>query len=246
MCLSPSGLDDVAKVFGVSSRSIYRWSNLVEATGIPDLPSVNRGRVYLLNSAAIDGLQGLIKDNASRFLDEIVDWLAIHHDILISITALHDNLHDLGPTYKTIKRTAAQHVEEVRALWREDVVTNFSCEQLVFLDESSKDGKTFFRKYGCAMRGEQPTEQVPFERGERRSLHSFSILLKKFNAGNAYIHPSGFILLTLVTRSQIPPLQIPSEVLRKRYPQSWYARSMYGHSTPDNAGTWFNDCIYVQ
>ena len=73
MCLSPSGLDDVAKVFGVSSRSIYRWSNLVEATGIPDLPSVNRGRVYLLNSAAIDGLQGLIKDNASRFLDEIVD-----------------------------------------------------------------------------------------------------------------------------------------------------------------------------
>ena len=53
-------------------------------------------------------LHDLITENPSLLLDEIGEWLAIYHNQPISTTALHNNLIDLGLTYKQLKRITAE------------------------------------------------------------------------------------------------------------------------------------------
>lgn len=49
-------------------------------------------------------------------------------------------------------------------------MTTHTAVEMVFLDESSKDGRTLIRQYGRAESGETPVEVLPFERGERYSI----------------------------------------------------------------------------
>jgi hypothetical protein len=57
-----------------------------------------------LNSNITEELHELLDESPSLLLDEIGEWLAVYHDQPISTTALHDNLKDLGLTYKCLKR----------------------------------------------------------------------------------------------------------------------------------------------
>lgn len=50
------------------------------------------------------------------------------------------------------------------------VLDNYSAEQLVFVDESSKDGRTIARRYGQARSGERAIEEFNHDRGERWSI----------------------------------------------------------------------------
>src|SRR5882724_7802036 len=120
-----------------------------------DPHSALHGRRRLLNATAIEELHDLIQESPSLFLDEIADWLALYHDQPISTTALHDNLRDLGITYKKLRKVAERD-DAYRAEWLHDVLTNYTADQMVFLDESSKDGHTLFRQYGRAPIGQTP------------------------------------------------------------------------------------------
>ncbi|KAF8236082.1 hypothetical protein L208DRAFT_1532852, partial [Tricholoma matsutake] len=56
-----------------------------------------------MNAKAIEDLHELIRETPSLFLEEeIGEWLALYHDLPISTTALHDNLWELGLTYKLL------------------------------------------------------------------------------------------------------------------------------------------------
>jgi hypothetical protein len=117
-------------------------------------PSFVAGDVYshltLLQSSE------LLRESPELYLDEIGIWLALYHEVQISMTALHDNLRDLGLTRKIMRRAAAERDDELRANWMYDFLSTYSAEQMVVLDESSKDGRTLIRKYGRAMSGEDP------------------------------------------------------------------------------------------
>ena len=110
--------------------------------------SMHQGCVHILNTTVIEDLQGLINETPSLYLNEIAEWLALNHDVLIPISALHKTLVDLGLTYKVLKCHATQMDEEACATWHKIVHHHFTPEQFVFLDESSKDGRTFHQKYG--------------------------------------------------------------------------------------------------
>jgi hypothetical protein len=66
--------------------------------------------------------------NPSLLLDEIGEWLALYHDQPISTTALHDNLKDLGFTYKRLKRIAAEQDNAYCADWLYNMTSNYSAE----------------------------------------------------------------------------------------------------------------------
>ena len=92
----------------------------------------------------------LYKKAPSLYLDEIKEWLALYHDQPISTTALHNHLRVLGLTCKITRKVAAERDDAARAAWLYDINTNYMANQVVFLDESSKDGRTLVRKYGRA------------------------------------------------------------------------------------------------
>ena len=102
----------VAEVLGVSEWSLTRWKDNLEKTGAISQQPIHQGRVHILNTAVIEDLQGLINETPSLYLDEIAEWLALNHDIPISISALHKTLVDMGLTYKVLKCYAAQKDEE--------------------------------------------------------------------------------------------------------------------------------------
>jgi transposase len=163
-------MDQITTALGVHSTSIERWEHNYESHGRVDPPTPLRGRRRLLSSAITEELQELLVENPSLLLDEIGEWLAIYHDQPISTTALHDNLKDLGLTYKRLKRIAAERDNAYRADWLHNITSNYTANQLVFLDESSKDDRVILRRYGRAIKGQRAVESVSLNRGVRYSI----------------------------------------------------------------------------
>jgi hypothetical protein len=98
------------------------------------------------------------------------EWLAIYHDQLISTSALSQNLIDVGYSYKLLQKATAERDNAAREAWLADVLSHFSSDQFIFLDESSKDGHTILQKYGCVLAGEHAVEVMPLDRGVRYSI----------------------------------------------------------------------------
>ncbi|KAF5378873.1 hypothetical protein D9615_006901 [Tricholomella constricta] len=99
-------MHDIADTPGLSKKSTDRWVDNYETHGRVDPPSVLRGRPRILTQDALNDLQELIQESPSLFLDEIGEWLALYHNQPISTTALHDNLRDIGLTYKLVCKAA--------------------------------------------------------------------------------------------------------------------------------------------
>ena len=99
-------------------------------------------------------------------LDELQDWLALEHDMLISTTALHMNIQNTGLTYKLLCRRAVERDEVVREQWKADVHANFVAAQIMWMDESSKDDRTIYRHYGQALVGHRAVINTQFVHGE--------------------------------------------------------------------------------
>ena len=72
--------------------------------------------------------------------------------------------------YKLLQKVATERDDIARAEWLLEFTTLYTADQLVVLDESSKDGRTIIRKYGRAPSGEDPFVEVSLDRGVRYSI----------------------------------------------------------------------------
>jgi len=106
---------DVAEIFGVSERSIYRWRENLENYGsVVPPPSPSRGRPRILNADQTHDLFTLLQEAPEMYLDEIQDWVAIGQELAISKTALHILIHDVGISYKVLRKAASERDEVAR------------------------------------------------------------------------------------------------------------------------------------
>lgn len=116
--------------------------------------------------------QDLFSQESDLFLDEVVTWLALEHDIVIPTSTLARNLAEISLTHKVLHKLASERDEEHRGEFRELVHHNFQgdgCE-FVFVDETSKDERTWARHYGRAMSGACANLADVFVHGDRYSL----------------------------------------------------------------------------
>jgi transposase len=163
-------MQQITDVLGVSSKSIDRWQDNYEMHGLVNPSSYLRGRRHILSADVVDDLNDLMLESPKLYLDEIGIWLALYHEVQISTTALHDNLRELGHKHKLMCRAAAERDHELRANWMYDFLSMYSAEQMVVLDESSKDDRTLIRKYGCALCGDDPVLTVSLDQGVHYSI----------------------------------------------------------------------------
>ena len=105
-------VDEIVDALSLSKDSILWWQDKYDTYGCVNPSPVLQGRWWLLNAAAIEDLHKLIWESPSLFLDEVTEWLALYHDQPISTTALHDNLWDLGLTYKIGTTMDVSHPDE--------------------------------------------------------------------------------------------------------------------------------------
>src|SRR5436305_13049607 len=91
--------DDICDSLGISFSSLYRWQRVLDEFGAVERPqSPLCGRTHILTRAILTAVEILYKDNPDTFYDEIQSWLAVHHDISISISTLQRNISDAGLT----------------------------------------------------------------------------------------------------------------------------------------------------
>ena len=74
----------------------------------------------------------------------------LHHNQPILTTALHDNLCDLGLTYKLLRRIAAERDNVACAEWLHKIAVNYTADRLIFSDKASKDKQVSLCRFGCA------------------------------------------------------------------------------------------------
>ncbi|KAJ3729811.1 hypothetical protein C8R42DRAFT_570727, partial [Lentinula raphanica] len=158
---------DIVEVLGVSAKSIARWQDNYDTHEhvMPQF-AIQRRRHILTSSMMLD-IQALLQEDPSFYLDKISEWLAIFHDKPISLGTLCMNLKDFGLDWKMMRRPAKQRNELLRTCWMDYILNTFSPNQLVFLDESSKDGRTLARCFRRALSGQTPKIFVDHNRGEQ-------------------------------------------------------------------------------
>ena len=163
--------EQVSDVLGHSTRSLRRWERVFDDTGSVVAPqSAIQGRPRTLNAFMIRDIQALIEAEPYLYLDEIQEWLEDEHNVHIPISTLDRNLKECGLSYKRLHKEAMERDHVARAQFREYASANWVADQLVFVDETSKDDRTMYRRYGRAPTGSQATVREPFKRGTRYSI----------------------------------------------------------------------------
>ena len=163
--------DDISDMFGVSLQSIQRWqSNFNQYGSVIPPQNPLQGRPHTLNADQRHDLFTMLDESPELFLDEIQDWVAVSHDIGLSKSALHYLIRDAGLTYKLLHKAASERDEEAREAFRTFMREHLVAEQVVTADETSKDDRTIFRRWGRSPLGNQATIDADFVRGERFSI----------------------------------------------------------------------------
>ncbi|KAF8228250.1 hypothetical protein L208DRAFT_1292542, partial [Tricholoma matsutake] len=131
----------VCWAFNVSQASLYCWMHILEEFGSTTCPpSPLRGRPRIITFAVLTAVKQLYEQHTDTYLNKLQWFLAIHHDIDISISALQVNLDKAGLTRKILHKIAKERDKECRAA-RHCIQNHFSGTrgEFVAVDE-----------YGCS------------------------------------------------------------------------------------------------
>ena len=175
LCLWQYGwsLSDICLALLISKASLYRWRKIFDEIGtvVPPVPPLC-GRPCIIGLAALTAVKELYQQHPDTYLDELQWFLAIHHNIVISIAALQDNLKRAGLTQKILHKIALERDEEMREQLLHSIRNDFSGtgDEFVTVDESSKNEHDVARRYGRALVGHSADIIDPFIRGEHFSL----------------------------------------------------------------------------
>ena len=100
------------------------------------------------------------------YLDELVDELATHFDIPVSISTLSHTLKRLGMSNKKLSKVASEWCE-VSRLEFQFSLSGEPAERLVFADESLVNVLTTYQMNGWSMKGTRAQKSTKFVRGKR-------------------------------------------------------------------------------
>jgi hypothetical protein len=89
-------------------------------------------------------VQELYRGEPDLYLDKLVFWLAIHHDIVILKSALHTNLKEVGLTQKLLHKIAIEHDAQLCQDYLDTINGEHKgdSDMLVFTDKTSKNDHT--------------------------------------------------------------------------------------------------------
>jgi hypothetical protein len=149
--------------------------------------------VTLFNKVLIQ----LINERKDWFLDELVSEMARRTSKVVSIPTLWRSLEICGITRKKVciniicmsiiflfeylvitilflnnklEKAAKERSEILRANYILTIGTHYNPNQLIFLDESSKDERTLSRQYGYSLKNTRAIQKVVFLRGTRYTI----------------------------------------------------------------------------
>lgn len=102
-------IEDICAALVVSPASMYRWRSIFDEIGSVARPASGLcGRPQIIRLAAFQDCHCIYAESSNIYLNELQWYLAIYHDIAISISALQATLQKAGLTCKLLHKTAAE------------------------------------------------------------------------------------------------------------------------------------------
>ncbi|RIB04035.1 hypothetical protein C2G38_2149216 [Gigaspora rosea] len=98
-----------------------------------------RGHHKPFNQSDMNILRNIIKENVNLYLDEIVLQMEIRCGKNVSIFTVWRSLAHCGITQKKLHKAAKERNELLRSAFMAHIGYQYKSNQLIFLDESSKD-----------------------------------------------------------------------------------------------------------
>jgi hypothetical protein len=78
--------------------------------------------------------------HVSPYLDELILWLVIHHDIIISVSVLHENLKQSGLTWKVVHNLPCSEMKSCEhSGGQQDPCLSGDGLEFICLDKTSKN-----------------------------------------------------------------------------------------------------------
>lgn len=158
---------EICDCVGFSRATFQRVLAIWQETGDVVRPSYGRkGRQRNLNFTDVQYLCRLVNQRPDWFLDELLELLDTNRFISVHYTTIHRELERAGMSRKKLKRIAAERNE----LLRSDFIrrmADYTPDQLIFIDETSKDEQTLQRRYGRSKKGKRAVRRAVFVRGRR-------------------------------------------------------------------------------
>jgi transposase len=165
--------ENVALLLGVSRRSVRNWVKSFEKYG-----TVESRRVPVERSRwppeVMEFVKIFIENDPAFIIEELKDALEFKFPSLQNTsyaTICRALRHDLQLTRKVICKRAAEASQNEIKSYIARLTPFFVCpEQLVFMDETSKNAKDYLRKFGWSKKGQKCHAALPFSRGKRLSV----------------------------------------------------------------------------
>ncbi|GBC10608.1 hypothetical protein RclHR1_09770011 [Rhizophagus clarus] len=141
-----------------------RWGAVVDLWKKPP------GRNKTLTQDDIKILQELVKDKIDWYLDELVGELEVRIGKLVSIPTLWRSLVYCKISRKKLHCVTYKWNELLRSTFIAKVGREYKPEQLIFMDETSKDECTLSRGYGYSLKNTFATKKNVFVRGVQYTI----------------------------------------------------------------------------
>ena len=113
-------LDFISEHLCITQASKYCWCNIFADFGSVNWPpSALLRRPKIIIHTVLTAIREFYHNEADAYLDELIWWLGIHHNVTISCSTLHKNLQDASLTQKWLHMITRECDQEMRAEYME-------------------------------------------------------------------------------------------------------------------------------
>jgi hypothetical protein len=100
------------------------------------------------------------------FLDELTGLMLRNRFVATHYTTIHQELYRAGVSLKKLRKIAKERNEDLRADYMRRMA-QYTPDELCFIDETSVDERTSFRRHGRAKKSQRASMRGVFVRGRR-------------------------------------------------------------------------------
>lgn len=162
----------VSYVLGPKVRTLLRWYSLFLSKGVVDEKVSSTSSRW--PAEVVSRVKQYVKEIPTFYLEELQAFLNDTFPALanVSTSTICRALHfDMRLSRKVLSKAARECAPQEIQAYKSKLQAIYSYpEQLLFIDETSKDGRDAYRRYAWSRRNRKAVVRLPFSRGQRRSI----------------------------------------------------------------------------
>ncbi|CRG92909.1 hypothetical protein PISL3812_09987 [Talaromyces islandicus] len=159
----------IAKTVRCSRKAVYLVQSNLDKFGSPRAPSMRPGPKRVITPLILEALCDHLLEKPALYLDEMAVFLWDEFNIYVTISTISKALTSIGWSKKTARQKAKERNRDLRNEYF-NYISDFSSDQLLFVDESGCDKRAGFRRTAWSPLGVAPIQVCKFHRGQRYQI----------------------------------------------------------------------------